>query len=165
MSNQDPEKILINNIVPSQIIQEQTNQDPLSSRSEDSNATSVTTNKLALPGKPSDNRIIMEPINEYTNKKEEINTKDHRFPYCIVWSPFPFLSSIFPLFGHIGLGDSRGIINDFSSSYYVSIDEMGFSWPYKYVKLSLDENQKNKWDSTIKKANKHFSKKQFGIFE
>lgn len=165
MSNQDPEK---NNIVSSQIIQEQTNQDPLSSRSEDSNVTSVTTNKLALPGiagKPSENRIIIDRINDSTYKKEEINIINHLFPYCIVWSPFPFLSSIFPLFGHIGLGDSKGVINDFASSYYVSTNEMGYSWPYKYVQLSLNQNEKNKWDTIIRKANKHFSKKQFGIFE
>ena len=68
---------------------------------------------------------------ESSPKEMSINFKSHRYPYCIVWTPFPFISSVFLLFGHVGVGNSEEIINDFSSSNYVTIDDMGFSWPYK----------------------------------
>ena len=130
----------------------------LSFRSEESSSTNHK-----LSEKPSTKRMMLKT--ETSQREFPINFKSHRYPYCLVWTPFPFISSIFPLFGHVGIGNSKGIINDFSSSNYVTIDNMGFSWPYKYVRLNPSEEEKNEWDSAIGKANKLFTKKRFGIFD
>ncbi|VDM69881.1 unnamed protein product [Strongylus vulgaris] len=67
---------------------------------------------------------------------EEIDVQRHRFPFCIVWTPLPLITWIFPLIGHMGIATSKGIIRDFSGSYCVSEDDMGFDWPTMYWKLS-----------------------------
>ncbi|CAD5215077.1 unnamed protein product [Bursaphelenchus xylophilus] len=66
---------------------------------------------------------------------ETVSPRDHRFPYCIVWTPIPMITWFFPFIGHMGIADSRGIIRDFAGSYYVSEDDMGFGWPTCYVQL------------------------------
>ena len=33
----------------------------------------------------------------------QINSKDNRYPYCIVWTPIPFVSHFFPFIGHTGI--------------------------------------------------------------
>ncbi|KAF3839964.1 hypothetical protein F7725_018681 [Dissostichus mawsoni] len=48
--------------------------------------------------------------------------KNNRYPYCIVWTPIPILSWVFPFIGHMGICTSAGIIRDFAGSYFVSLD-------------------------------------------
>lgn len=38
-----------------------------------------------------DDRILMSP-------------KHNHFPYCIVWTPIPFVSNVIPLIGHLSVG-------------------------------------------------------------
>ena len=58
-----------------------------------------------------------------------------RFPFCVVWSPIPFLTWIFPFIGHVGVCLSSGIILDFAGPYYVAMDTMSFGNPTKYWML------------------------------
>uniref|UniRef100_A0A674MHU9 Transmembrane protein 222 n=1 Tax=Takifugu rubripes TaxID=31033 RepID=A0A674MHU9_TAKRU len=44
-----------------------------------------------------------------------------RYPYCIVWTPIPVLSWLFPFIGHMGICTSTGIIRDFAGPYFVSV--------------------------------------------
>uniref|UniRef100_A0AC34RMX0 Transmembrane protein 222 n=1 Tax=Panagrolaimus sp. JU765 TaxID=591449 RepID=A0AC34RMX0_9BILA len=67
---------------------------------------------------------------------ERIDVKNHRFPFCIVWTPLPIISWLFPFIGHMGICTSTGVIRDFAGSYYVSEGHMGFSWPTLYWQLS-----------------------------
>nr|CAG4644410.1 EOG090X0GY7 [Lepidurus arcticus] len=66
---------------------------------------------------------------------EPISPELHKYPYCIVWTPIPILSWLFPLIGHMGIATSSGFIRDFAGPFYVSEDNMGFGWPTKYYQL------------------------------
>ena len=43
----------------------------------------------------------------------------NRFPYSIVWQPFPVLGWILPCIGHMGIADSSGVIYDFQGPYTI----------------------------------------------
>ena len=61
---------------------------------------------------------------ELTSRKE-INLKSSYFPYCIVWTPIPLITYIFPSIGHTGIGTSSGIIHDFAFGYIIRINWTG----------------------------------------
>ena len=42
-----------------------------------------------------------------------------RYPFSIVWTTLPGISFLFPLIGHVGITDSRGVTYDFSGPYQV----------------------------------------------
>ena len=67
--------------------------------------------------------------------KKEINLNSSHFPYCIVWTPIPLITYVFPSIGHTGIGTSSGIIHDFASSFFVSVDDFAFGKPTKYIEL------------------------------
>ena len=58
--------------------------------------------------------------------KLKIDLERQRYPYCIVWTPIPCITWIFPSIGHAGICTSEGIIHDFAGPYFVSIDNMAF---------------------------------------
>lgn len=41
----------------------------------------------------------------------------HRYPFCLVWTPIPLLTWIFPFIGHLGIATSQGVIRDFAGEY------------------------------------------------
>lgn len=45
-----------------------------------------------------------------------------RYPFCVVWTPIPLLTWIFPFIGHMGIAYSNGIIRDFAGPYFVSVN-------------------------------------------
>ena len=38
----------------------------------------------------------------------------NRYPFCIVWSPIPVLTWVWPFIGHMGIALSSGVILDFA---------------------------------------------------
>ena len=58
-----------------------------------------------------------------------------RLPYCLVWTPLPFITWLLPFIGHLGICDSRGAVFDFAGTYTIGVDEMAFSAPTRYVVL------------------------------
>ncbi len=44
-----------------------------------------------------------------------------RYPHCIVWTPIPLLTWLFPFIGHMGIARTDGVIRDFAGPYYVSV--------------------------------------------
>lgn len=96
---------------------------------------------------------------------EVIDVARHRFPYCIVWTPLPLLTWIFPLIGHMGIATSKGIIRDFAGSYYVSEDEMGFDWPTMYWQLSIDlvEGGTEAYDKAIREASDEYKTRMHNL--
>uniref|UniRef100_A0A673JQV3 Transmembrane protein 222-like n=1 Tax=Sinocyclocheilus rhinocerous TaxID=307959 RepID=A0A673JQV3_9TELE len=60
---------------------------------------------------------------------ERIDPSISRYPYCIVWTPIPVLSWLFPFIGHMGICTSTGVIRDFAGPYFVSEDNMAFGRP------------------------------------
>ncbi|KAI0220926.1 Transmembrane protein 222 [Lamellibrachia satsuma] len=79
-----------------------------------------------------------------------IDRKRNRYPHCIVWTPIPLITWLFPVIGHMGICTTAGVIRDFAGPYFVSEDNMGFGNPTKYWQLSLDKvpvtNSKDTWD-------------------
>ena len=58
-----------------------------------------------------------------------------RFPFAIVWCPLPGITTFFPIVGHMGICDSRGVVMDFAGPYSIGVDQMSFSRPYMYCQL------------------------------
>ena len=97
-----------------------------------------------------------------TNYK--IDIKNQKFPYCIVWTPIPFITYIFPFIGHTGICSSNGIIHDFAGSYFVSVDEFSFGKVTKYVQLNLNEREKINWDKAIDKGDERYNMETHNLF-
>ena len=89
-----------------------------------------------------------------TDVAEKIDPKNQRFPYCIVWTPIPLLTWLFPFIGHMGMGTSEGVIRDFAGPYFVSEDDMAFGKPTRYLKLQPQhaENGAMGWDAGVREA-------------
>nr|BAN21004.1 unkown protein [Riptortus pedestris] len=81
-----------------------------------------------------------------------INSRLHRYPYSIVWTPIPVLTWLFPVIGHMGICTSGGIIRDFAGPYYVSEDNMAFGNPTRYAKLDPGLVEGVDWDTAIADA-------------
>ena len=92
-------------------------------------------------------------------KRPRIDVSGERFPFCIVWTPLPFVSWFIPTIGHTGIANSRGIIYDFSDDFQVSIDNFSFGSPTKYYQLSPSEiiGGATAWDKAI-----HDTSEQYG---
>ena len=101
-----------------------------------------------------ENFETIENIDNRFKPKIKLNIKKQRYPYCIVWTPIPCFTWIFPSIGHVGICNSKGIIYDFASPYYVSIDNMAFGNPTKYVLLDFDGREFDKYDQSIEEGAK-----------
>ena len=86
-----------------------------------------------------------------------IDPKHHRYPYCIVWTPIPIITTLIPCIGHTGICTSNGIIHDFAGSYYVGVDNMAFGSPCKYVILSPNHTERTNWDRCVDKGDERFN--------
>ncbi|CAD5210321.1 unnamed protein product [Bursaphelenchus okinawaensis] len=94
-----------------------------------------------------------------------ISEKEHRFPFCIVWTPLPIISWFIPIIGHMGIANSRGIIRDFAGSYYVAEDDMGFGWPTCYLQLdpSKVEGGVTAFDNAVRDASDEYKNHMHNI--
>ena len=86
-----------------------------------------------------------------------------RFPYCIVWTPLPPLTWIFPFIGHMGIAYSNGVIRDFAGPYVVSEDNMSFGKPARILRLDPKLAQNQNWDTAIREASVMYSKRMHNI--
>jgi hypothetical protein len=68
---------------------------------------------------------------EIKSRNLTIDEDNDRFPFCIVWTPLPLISWIFPFIGHTGIAMSDGIIHDFSGPYTITIDDLAFGRTHK----------------------------------
>ena len=59
---------------------------------------------------------------------------------------------------------SDGRIHDFAGSYYVSIDDMAFGEPHKYVELEPTVNEAENWDQYLGKTDNRFFNEEHNIF-
>ena len=95
----------------------------------------------------SENIVIKEKSNIIPKLK--IDLERQRYPYCIVWTPIPCITWILPCIGHAGICTSEGVIHDFAGPYYVSVDNMAFGNPTKYIFLDLDNKEREIYDDAI----------------
>jgi hypothetical protein len=64
----------------------------------------------------------MSDVNFLPNgSNDRIDVKRVRYPHCIVWTPIPVLTWLFPFIGHMGIARTDGVIRDFAGPYYVSV--------------------------------------------
>ena len=92
-----------------------------------------------------------------------INPKLSRFPYCIVWTPIPFLTYIIPSIGHTGIGTSSGVIHDFAGSFFVSVDNFAFGKPTKYFQLDLNEQEKYEFDRAVERGDNKYNMEEHNL--
>ncbi|XP_018334562.1 transmembrane protein 222-like [Agrilus planipennis] len=101
---------------------------------------------------------LMEGINNNSAPQCEnvaqIDKAHDRFPFCIVWTPIPFLTWLFPIIGHMGIAMSSGVIRDFAGPFFVSEDNMAFGRPTKYWQLdpSKARGSISGWDHSVREA-------------
>ena len=107
--------------------------------------------------------VEIYPASEITSQKN-IDLRSSHFPYCIVWTPIPILTYIIPCIGHTGVGNSSGIIHDFASSFFVSVDDFAFGKPTKYIQLDLTEQEKYDWDRAILKGDNRYNMEEHNLF-
>ena len=92
-----------------------------------------------------------------------IDAKHQRFPYCIVWTPIPLITTLIPSIGHTGICTSDGIIHDFAGSFYVGIDNMAFGKPCKYIMLNPTEEERAEWDKAIEKGDDQYNTEEHNL--
>lgn len=84
----------------------------------------------------------------------------NRWPYCIVWTPLPFVTWFMPLIGHTGVTNSKGIIYDFSDDFNVTVDNFSFGSPTKYYQFRVRHIAQGAqaWDKAVKDSADYYSK-------
>lgn len=107
------------------------------------------------------------------NGEEEIQINesimDHaksRYPFCIVWTPIPLLTWVFPFIGHMGIALSSGVIRDFAGPYFVSEDDMAFGKPTKYWPLNpmKARGHQSGWDASVLEASEVYKHRMHNLF-
>ena len=104
-------------------------------------------------------------VKEKPSKIKELNIdlEKQRYPYCIVWTPMPCITWIFPSIGHAGICTSKGIILDFAGPYHVNVDHMAFGNPTKYIFLDIDQNEKERYDEAILSGKKDYKQQMYSF--
>ena len=113
------------------------------------------------------NNYQREEDQEVLNKggnKYQIDKYHQRYPFCIVWTPIPCITWLLPCIGHTGICGSDGIIRDFAAPYYVSIDDMAFGNPTKFVILQLSQKEFLDYDKALETATKNYGKMYYDFF-
>eukprot|EP00922_Rhytidocystis_sp_ex-Travisia-forbesii_P030509 GHVS01045075.1.p2 GENE.GHVS01045075.1~~GHVS01045075.1.p2 ORF type:complete len:119 (+),score=11.84 GHVS01045075.1:88-444(+) len=95
----------------------------------------------------------------------EVDISHQRFPYCVVWTCLPGLTTFLPFIGHTGICTSDGVIHDFGGPYYIGIDDMTFGKPLMYWNLSPGlpappDRCSQLWDSAVNDASSTFRQRQ-----
>ena len=121
-------------------------------------------NKIKQDEEINKDLIILNSNTQLNINTKKINPQKNRYPYCIVWTPIPFLTYLIPSIGHTGIANSEGIIHDFAASFYISIDEMSFGKPTKYFQLDLDEREKYEYDKAIEKGDLKYNHEMHNLF-
>ncbi len=116
----------------------------------------------------SESTPMIDPEDNVDNAKmgSGIDSKEHRFPFCIVWTPLPLITWLFPFIGHMGIAYSTGVIRDFAGPYYVSEDDMAFGWPTRYWRLEPAKARggANGFDEAVTKASDIYKSRMHNLF-
>jgi hypothetical protein len=91
-----------------------------------------------------------------------IDIRKNRYPYCLVWTPLPLITWLLPFIGHTGICTKDGVIHDFSGSYSVTVDDMAFGEPTKYVKLDIED--KKRWDDCVIQGDSTYGEQCHNLF-
>jgi len=104
-------------------------------------------------------------VTDMENNRTRVNFVRRRYPYCVVWTPIPCLTWLFPFIGHMGIAMSSGVIRDFAGPYYVSEDDMAFGSPTKYWQLNPSKvyNIQTGWDNAVSIASDEYKKRMHNL--
>ena len=106
---------------------------------------------------------MAEAVVEMDDVRMKINVKRNRYPYCIVWTPIPMLTWMFPFIGHMGISYSSGVIRDFAGPYYVSEDNMAFGNPTRYLQFNPMKVNRGDWDQSISAASDEYKHRMHNL--
>ena len=121
-------------------------------------------NEKLKKNEETNNEIIFYSSTKLNMDNNKIYPSKNRYPYCIVWTPIPFLTYIIPFIGQTGIANSKGIIHDYSASFFVNIDDFSFGKPTKYLQLDLNEKEKFDYDKAIEKGDLKFRTLIYNFF-
>lgn len=101
-----------------------------------------------------------------TNTSASVDVELDRWPYCIVWTPLPFVTWFIPIIGHTGVANSKGVIYDFSDDFDVTVDNFSFGNPTKYYQFypHLIPNGAEAWDKAIKETSEYYARTRHSLF-
>eukprot|EP00796_Vickermania_ingenoplastis_P008718 gene8718-6127_t len=68
----------------------------------------------------------------------DLSGSHEHYPFCLVWSPLPGITSVLPFIGHVGIADSKGKLYDFQGDFKIGKDRMLFGKIVKYIDLSRE---------------------------
>ena len=107
-----------------------------------------------------------DTINKEKQKKKlgKFDPLSSRYPICLVWTPLPLITALIPCIGHVGICNSEGIIHDFAGPYTISIDNMAFGNPTKFVVLELSQNQYYEYDQKLEESRKYYGHQMYDFF-
>ncbi|CAF3524962.1 unnamed protein product [Rotaria socialis] len=132
----------------------------------------LTTTSIPIEDSPKQKQTQMIDHSFFPdNSNDRIDSARVRYPHCIVWTPIPVLTWIFPFVGHMGIARTDGVIRDFAGPYYVSEDNMAFGLPTRYIQLDLNrvsktENSSNirtLWDNAVEQASDEYKKRMHNL--
>ncbi|NXK66504.1 TM222 protein, partial [Sylvietta virens] len=90
-----------------------------------------------------------------------------RFPHCVVWTPIPVLTWLFPIIGHMGICTSAGVIRDFAGPYFWNnAKETVLSHPCRYWKLDPSKvcaTGPNAWDTAVHDASEEYKHRMHNL--
>ena len=131
---------------------------------ENKNQNNDNNNEILKKNEETNNEIIFYSSTKLNIDNNKIFPSKNRYPYCIVWTPIPFLTYIIPFIGQTGIANSKGIIHDYSASFFVNVDDFSFGKPTKYLQLDLNEKEKFDYDKAIEKGDLKFRTLIYNFF-
>lgn len=96
----------------------------------------------------------------------DLDIPNDKYPFCIVWTPIPVLTWLFPFIGHMGIALSSGVIRDFAGSHFVSEDNMAFGRPTKYWEMDPSSCKGGVlgWDTAVTEASEIYKGRIHNLF-
>jgi hypothetical protein len=94
----------------------------------------------------------------------ESDIQEGRLPFCVVWTPLPGLTWLLPFIGHVGICSSDGEVHDFAGPYYISVGNMAFGKPLKFMRLDVSQQETRLWDDAIMEADSIHQSRMHNIF-
>lgn len=88
----------------------------------------------------------------YKMESRQIQPSKNLYPYCVLWSPLPPITWLFPFIGHTGIADSQGIIHDFAGPYHIGVGKMAFGSPTRYIQLDPEMCKNMSWDDGLQEG-------------
>uniref|UniRef100_A0A7S2K0K8 Transmembrane protein 222 n=1 Tax=Leptocylindrus danicus TaxID=163516 RepID=A0A7S2K0K8_9STRA len=118
---------------------------------------------------PDDHQRADEESSSFCRNSKN-NQQHHPMSFCILWSPIPVITWIFPFIGHMGIANSRGVAYDFAGPYMIGEYKSGRRMAFGPVTrvLCVDDivnyGGAEVWDKAIYDANDVYRGRVHNLF-